>query len=146
YGILQIPEIFQSNMVLQRNKPIPFWGKANANAEVSIKFNTQTRNVKADSDGNWQVEFPKMKAGGPYELNIHSNEKTYTFKNILIGDVWLSSGQSNMYFPLSQAENGKVESKNAVNHPNIRLFKFKPLAETDNLAWDSTILNKINKL
>src|SRR5690606_4399726 len=146
YGILQIPEIFQSNMVLQRNGPIPFWGKANANAEVSISFNSQTRHIKADSAGNWEIDFPEMKAGGPYELSIQSNEKSYTFKNILVGDVWLSSGQSNMYFPLSQAENGIKESKDAINHPNIRLFKFKPLAETNNVAWDSTILNKINSL
>lgn len=146
YGVLQIPEIFQSNMVLQRNRPIPFWGKANANAEVSVHFNSQTRHIKTDSEGNWEVEFPKMTAGGPYDLNIESGQKRYEFTNILVGDVWLSSGQSNMYFPLGQTENGIVESKNAINHSNIRLFKFKPLAETNDVSWDSTTLSKINKL
>lgn len=146
YGTLQVPEVFQSNMVLQRNRPIPFWGKANANAEVIIKFNEQTHHVKADSVGNWQIEFSKMKAGGPYTLSIQSLEKSYLFDNILVGDVWLSSGQSNMYFPLIQAENGKEESKEAVNHPSIRLLKFRPLAETNNIAWDKNTLEKINDL
>ena len=146
YGGLEIPEIFQDNMVLQRNQPIPFWGKADANADILVKFNSITRNAKTDADGNWQVEFPSMKAGGPYELSIRSTDKLKAFKNILIGDVWLSSGQSNMYFPLSQAENGTIESENAMNLPNIRLFKLKPLVETDDVVWDSAILTKINNL
>ena len=89
---VSLPQLFQSGMVLQRGKPIPVWGTADAGETVMVTFNKKQYTTVADEQGRWQVDLPKMKAGGPYELRINNLE----LRDILIGDVWLLSGQSNI--------------------------------------------------
>jgi sialate O-acetylesterase len=145
YGGLQMLSVFANDMVLQRNKPIPFFGTADANEQVTVSFSKQTKKTKSDSDGKWKVVFDAMPAGGPYTLTVKSKNKKIEFTNILMGDVWLCSGQSNMLFRLNQAYEGKEAIANATNK-NIRLFQFNAIQETDDVAWGSAVLDKTNKL
>ncbi len=146
YGGLQLPTVFASHMVLQRGKPVQFYGIANKDEEINITFNGITKKVSTSEDGKWQAVFPAMKAGGPYQISIASPAKTIVLDDVLVGDVWLSSGQSNMVFPLRSAINEKEEMKRAQANKNLRLLQMKPLAETNNWAWDSATLQKVNGL
>ena len=89
---ISLPQLFQSGMVLQRGKAIPVWGKADAGEMVTIRFNKRQYATTADLEGRWRIDLPKMKAGGPYTMTVGDIVLT----NILIGDVWLLSGQSNI--------------------------------------------------
>lgn len=148
----KLNDLFQSQMVIQRNKPIRIHGKANTGSEVFINItNSDTKTVqsqttKANQKGNWEVTFQEMHAGGPYTITINNDSKAYQLSDVLLGDVWLASGQSNMYFPLSASENAKEEIQNFSSNPNIRYLKFKPLAETNDVKWEDEVLNKINDL
>ena len=145
YGGLQMPNVFSDDMVLQRNKPIPVFGRADANEEITVTFSKQTKKAHCDSDGNWKVIFDGLPAGGPYTLTVQSKDKKIEFTNILMGDVWLCSGQSNMLFRLNQSFEGKKAIENSANK-NIRLFQLNAIQETDDVAWDSSVLDKTNKL
>lgn len=145
-GGLQLASVFTPHMVLQRNKPIQFYGVANAGEKINISFNKNQQTVIANDNGKWNVEFPAMQAGGPFTASFATAGKKIILDDILIGEVWLCSGQSNMYFPLSGAINNSDEMKAAENNNTLRLLKMQPLAETDNAAWDSSILNKVNAL
>lgn len=113
---------FQDHAVLQRDKAIPVWGQTAPGATVQVSFNGATTGATADANGRWHTELPAMKAGGPYSLSAKSsNGETQTVKDVLIGDVYLCSGQSNMEMPLRLATNYDSELRGASN-PNLRLF------------------------
>jgi sialate O-acetylesterase len=145
YGGLRMPNVFANNMVLQRNKAIPIFGTANANEEIAISFHGQTKKTKADSDGKWKIIFDALPAGGPYTLVVKSADKTIEYTNILMGDVWLCSGQSNMLFRLDQSFEAKKIIENSANK-NIRVLQLNAIEETNDVAWDSATLDKTNKL
>jgi sialate O-acetylesterase len=146
FGGLQLASPFASHMVLQRNKPIHFYGIANAGDKIAVAFNGKQKTAVADDNGKWMVEFPAMKTGGPYTVSFSSVNKKIALNDILIGEVWLCSGQSNMYFPLRNSINDKNEMQAAEKDKVLRLFKMQPVAETDNYFWDSAILQKVNEL
>jgi sialate O-acetylesterase len=113
---------FQDHAVIQRDRAIPVWGKTAPGASVTVSFAGQTATATADANGQWKVEFAALKAGGPYVLAAtSSNGETQTVKDVLIGDVYLCSGQSNMELPLRLATNYDSEVWSA-NNPNLRLF------------------------
>lgn len=146
FGGLQLPGIFADNMVLQRDKPLVFWGTANANTTVAVAFGKLQKSIRANSDGTWQLTFPAMKATSAAQTISFTNDgQQIVLKNILVGDVWLASGQSNMYFSLAQTKGGDSLAKASLQK-NIRLLKYRPYAETDNIAWDSMALKKANEL
>lgn len=145
FGGLQLASIFTSEMVLQRNKPIRFWGIADTNEIVEIKFNNQIKSGSANKFGNWEIEFPPLEAGGPYSIKLSTDSKTITINDVLIGDIWLCSGQSNMEFRLNQSSTGPDDIKNATL-PEVRLYNMQPIAYTNNIAWDKCTLDKINRL
>lgn len=145
YGGLKLAPIFSNNMVLQRNQPIVFWGTDNTGETVTINFNNQERSALVNNAGEWEVEFPSMEAGGSYSATIRNSEKEIELKDILIGDIWICSGQSNMEFRLSQAATASDDIKQA-NLPEIRLFNMQPVAYTNNESWDLETLDKINRL
>ncbi|MFV0506681.1 MAG: sialate O-acetylesterase [Bacteroidales bacterium] len=122
YAKVSTPHFFSDNMVLQRNQVIKIWGKADKKEAVSINFNGKTVSTVTGKDGIWHAELPAMKHGGPYEMTIKGNSNTISFKNILIGDVWLCSGQSNMEWNLGSSNGGKQENENSENS-NIRLIQ-----------------------
>jgi sialate O-acetylesterase len=117
---LNVITLFGDNMLLQRNIKVPIWGTAQPGGVVEIKFNGQTKEAKVGEDGEWTVYLDPMKAGGPYDMTI-SGEKNLKFKNILIGDVWICSGQSNMAMTVQSSKDAKKEIKEA-DYPEIRFF------------------------
>lgn len=146
YGGLSLPMIFSDHMVLQRNQEIPVYGTADANEQIEVSLNSRKLSTVADAYGRWKVRFPPMSHGGPYQLIITSKAKRIELDDILIGDVWVCSGQSNMAFPLKTAATGKAEIQSMKRNTSIRLLKLKQIAETDNKAWDTQTLQRINQL
>ena len=118
---VRVPAIIGTNMVLQQGQELPIWGWADAGEEVSVTFNGQTVQATADAAGKWKVALAKVdQAGGPHEMIIKGkNELKLT--NILVGEVWAGSGQSNMQWSVSSSTNAAEEIANA-KHPGIRLF------------------------
>src|SRR5690349_3966327 len=110
--------IFSSDMVLQRNQPIVIWGWADKGERVSVTFNNATKKVKPDASGKWKVTFAQMQAGGPYEMVIKGKNQIL-LNNILIGDIWVCSGQSTMGFALKRGVDAGKETA-AANYPPIR--------------------------
>ncbi|WP_281231502.1 sialate O-acetylesterase [Flavobacterium gelatinilyticum] len=117
---VRMPLIFSDGMVLQRNKPIPIWGFADANENVEIRFNKQIKKIQADKNGKWTVNLNAEKAGGPFELIVIGKNKI-TIKNVLVGEVWICSGQSNMEFQVYKTMNAEKEINDS-NYPMIRHF------------------------
>lgn len=121
---LKLPALFSNNMILQRDQPVPVWGGAAAGEEVAVSFGGQRKSAKADSNGQWMVKLDPMPAcAEPRELVIECPARNLknTFVNVLVGDVWLCSGQSNMGMAVKESLNGDQEIANA-HFPEIRLF------------------------
>jgi sialate O-acetylesterase len=126
YGQLRLANIFSDNMVLQRNWPIHFWGKSNPGNIVQIRFSGEQKKVVAHSDSSWSIYFNKQKTNTkPQSIIIVSGKDKIEIKNILIGDIWICSGQSNMEFPMQKEMHFKEESLNA-NQPLIRFINPLP--------------------
>ena len=135
---LKLPKIFGDNMVLQQNFQAPIWGWTKPGKKITIKASWLKKKVvtRATESGSWQVKLQTPKAGGPYSIKIKSDTTIY-FKNVLIGEVWLCSGQSNMEMPVDSVRkpfpgvpNYKLEIATA-NFPEIRLFTFPKIAATE---------------
>jgi len=116
-----LPKIFTNNMVLQRDQEVRIWGWSNKKEKVTIQFNGQTVSTVADRSGKWTVKLNPMKYGGPYEMVVSGKDNTIQLENILIGDVWLCSGQSNMEWVLKNTIGAEAEIANSSN-PQIRLM------------------------
>ena len=122
---ISLPQLFQSGMVLQRGKIIPIWGKATPGELVTVRFNKKQYATTADTNGNWRINLPKMKAGGPYTLTVGNQVLT----NILIGDVWLLSGQSNIDVTIERVYPQYTQEIDTYENDAIRLFRVQN--ETD---------------
>lgn len=120
---ITLPALIADNMVLQRNVQIPVWGWADANEKVEVKFHNQVKTTKADKSGKWMVKLDVESAGGPYDLFV-KGKNDIQLKNILIGEVWLCSGQSNMEWTVGMSMNAKAEIA-AANYPMIRHIKIQ---------------------
>ncbi|POY37459.1 sialate O-acetylesterase [Solitalea longa] len=121
---LWVPRVFGDNMVLQRNINIPIWGKADPNAKVLVEFAGNNTQAVANENGEWNVSLPSMPAGGPYIMQVSvvgDSKQTIKFSNIMLGDVWVASGQSNMEMKISESKDAVAEIKNAI-HPTIRFL------------------------
>ncbi|MFB3897357.1 MAG: sialate O-acetylesterase, partial [bacterium] len=150
---LKLPPIFSDNMVLQQGQEIPVWGWADPGTIVSVSCSPKktTISTMVDKSGKWKVKLPSFRAGGPYQMQIIARNKenskqteVITFKNVMIGEVWLCSGQSNMEMPVGMSW-GKVlnyekEIQDA-NYPNIRLITvphkvaFTPQSDFESNGW-----------
>jgi sialate O-acetylesterase len=146
FGGLKLASVFTDNMVLQRNQPITVYGTANGGDRIEVSFLEHKQTVTTDEHGKWKIVFPAMSHGGPYQMTIQDKGNSIVLKNILIGDVWFCSGQSNMAFPLQKSENGMTEVKKAIANSKLRLLNWKAIQETDDMAWDSVTLAKTNQL
>jgi len=120
FAEISLPQVVGSNMVLQRNEPVNIWGWADAREKVTVTFNGQKESVRTGKDEKWMITLDPMKAGGPFEMVIEGKNRI-ELDNILIGDVWICSGQSNMEWPMERTNNAEEEITNA-NYPMIRLF------------------------
>jgi sialate O-acetylesterase len=141
YAEVVLPALLGDHMVLQRRQPVHIWGRAAGGEAVSVTFLGETRTATADDLGFWSVYLPSAEAGGPFELAVKGTN-TITLRDVMVGDVWVDSGQSNMEWPLRNAMNGEAEVA-AASHPNIRFFKVNrkssPFPATDAVAlpWQS---------
>jgi sialate O-acetylesterase len=118
---VKLPQLIKDSMVLQRDSKIKIWGWASPNEKINISFNRKKFSAKADASGNWSLLLPPMKAGGPYTMNIDASNHL-TLNNILIGDVWLCSGQSNMVHQMSLHSVLYANEISNANYPEIRQF------------------------
>jgi sialate O-acetylesterase len=118
---VKLAAIFSDHAVLQQQETIPVWGWADPEEEVSVSLGDQTQKTKAAADGKWMVKLPKMSSGGPFTLTA-TGKNTVTSHDILVGEVWLGSGQSNMAMAIDRVTDAKKEIATA-NWPRIRMFK-----------------------
>ena len=119
---LSLHNLFQSNMVLQRDKPISIWGWATPAEKITVTLAGNSQSATASQDRSWKVTFLPLPANSDsIQISIQGSKKTLTLDNILIGDVWVLGGQSNMEFPLDRIENGKLEIVSA-KYQNIRIL------------------------
>jgi sialate O-acetylesterase len=134
-----LPGLLCDHMVVERRQPVHVWGKAADGEAVSVAFRGETRAATADNLGFWSIYLPASEAGGPFEMAIKGNN-SITLRDVMVGEVWVDSGQSNMEFSLRQALNGEAEVA-AANHPNIRFFKVNrksspvPASDADAIPW-----------
>lgn len=138
FAEIWLPSVFRDNMVMQQQTRASIWGKASGYASVKVitSWNHKSYHTTASANGAWSLKITTPGAGGPYEITI-SDEKTIKLKNILIGEVWICSGQSNMEMPLKGYVNqpviGSVESIALSNNPEIRLFTVNRTASLEPL-------------
>ena len=127
-----LPQLFQSGMVLQRGKLIPVWGTAEPGEGITIQLNKKQYSTTADADGKWRIDLPKMKAGGPFELTV--NDLLLT--DILIGDVWLLSGQSNIDVTIERVYPQYAQEIDSYENKDIRLFRVQNDTDTHGVKDD----------
>jgi sialate O-acetylesterase len=120
---VKLPPIFSSNMVLQQGIEIPVWGWAVPGEKVTVTIGKTAVSAKTGKEGKWLAKLPVMKYGGPYKMTV-KGKNLLTFENVMIGEVWVCSGQSNMEFYLVNSNNGDAEVA-AADYPQIRLFSVK---------------------
>jgi sialate O-acetylesterase len=133
--------LFSDHMVLQSGMAVPIWGTADAGEKVTVTFEGQTKSATAGADGKWIVRLAKLKAGGPLEMTI-AGKNSITVKDVLVGEVWLGSGQSNMTFYVSKNGPGHApyglmdEEKEiaAANYPQVRMFTVKTVKSYEPLT------------
>ncbi|MCD9185293.1 MAG: sialate O-acetylesterase [Pyrinomonadaceae bacterium] len=121
FADVTLPDVLGDSMVLQQKQKVPIWGKADAGETVKISFGKQKLIAIADQKGNWRVDLKPLKADFTPQILMIEGKNKIELKNILVGEVWLVSGQSNMQWTLLQSNNGEAEVAKA-NHPSIRLF------------------------
>ncbi|MBN1119374.1 MAG: 9-O-acetylesterase [Bacteroidales bacterium] len=138
-----MPYIFSDCMVLQRNTEIPVWGTADPGTKISVLFANNKVQTFTDKEGQWMVQIPPVNAGGPYKLEVIGEGKVkdkLVFSDVLVGDVWLASGQSNMEMQVQQSNGADTEIPHAYNS-KIRFFNvphnksFDPLINTLESSW-----------
>jgi sialate O-acetylesterase len=146
FGGLKLAPVFMDHMVLQQKSIIHIWGKADSGSKIVGEFNLQVEKCIANESGEWDMYFNPVPAGGPYTLRITAeNQKTIILSDILVGELWICAGQSNMEFQLQDAENSSSDISMS-NNTNIRLLNWKGIVRPDDTKWDSLSLDKINKL
>ena len=125
---IKLPALFSDNMMLQQKSNAPIWGWAEKNANVVIKtsWDSKTYKVKTDASGKWKTELKTVSFGGPYTIEVSEGNEKVTIKNVLLGEVWLCSGQSNMEMPLKGFQGQPVKNGNEIivrsTNKNIRLI------------------------
>ncbi len=120
FAEVKLPAVFSEHMVLQRDKPIPVWGWADAGESVAVSIAGQTKTTKADGEGRWTVQLDALDAGGPHTLTV-AGGKEIAIADVLVGEVWLCSGQSNMAMAVRSAKDFEQEQA-AADLPQIRMF------------------------
>ena len=118
---VKLPGVFGDHMVLQREMPVPVWGWADPAEQVTVTLGDQSKTATADSAGKWSVKLDALKAGGPFELKVQGKASAVQLSDVLVGEVWLCSGQSNMEMTVGGVMNKDAEIA-AADHPKIRML------------------------
>jgi sialate O-acetylesterase len=146
---LRMASIFADHMVVQQNSEIPVWGWSDINDPVTVKAswdNKEFKGICSHVDGRWNVRLKTPPAGGPYTIEVKGWHKTIVLADVMVGEVWLCSGQSNMEFKLPDAINGKNEISSNV-HPEVRFFKVPKVAAEypqDNCSGEWVTSNSVD--
>lgn len=131
---VKLPQLVSNDMILQRDTKLKIWGWATPGEKVSVAFNGKKAKTVTGADGRWLLELPAMKAGGPYTMQIKGNNQI-TLSDILIGDVWFCSGQSNMVVPVERVKEKYPDEIPNANYPEIRNF-FVPTKSDVSRVYD----------
>lgn len=145
YGGLKISPLYTDNMVLQRDTPLQIRGTANAGEQVTVSIDRQRWTATTGQDGKWSVRLLPLKAGGPYTLTVSTPKRTLKYTNVLAGEVWLCSGQSNMEFMLKQASTARKDIPQAADD-RLRLYNMEARWRTNAVQWDASVLDSLNHL
>ncbi len=127
---LKLPSVFGSHMVLQREMPVPVWGWAAPDEQITVTFRDQSKTATADADGKWMVKLDALSVGDPTSLAIAGKNGEVTFDDVLVGEVWVCSGQSNMQWSVNVGLDSDLEAA-AGNRPQIRLFQVPMVTATE---------------
>lgn len=147
FGGFQLSPIWGSGMVLQQSSSIPMEGIADAGTPITVEWNGQKLKTKAGEDGKWKVIINTPKGSyKSYQMTIRHGKETNLLTQIMVGEVWLAIGQSNMEWYLSNINGGKELAESANFKRPLRLFHLKELARTDNVAWSDEVLKHANEL
>ena len=141
---LALPSIFSDHMVLQRNIPIPVWGTAPSQEEITVTFANHVETTNADVNGKWKLTLPSMEAGGPHKLKVNGRDHSIEIGDVMVGEVWLCSGQSNMEFPLERSVTAEIVVTKA-NYPDIRLFMMKKRVSMGNTPFSEEDIKLVNQ-
>lgn len=145
YGGLQLPEIWQSGMVIQRNKPLTIKGRANAGESISVRLAGHEATTVTDNRGHWSVTLPPLSAATNETLTVSSPSENITLTDIAIGEVWLASGQSNMEFQVRRTTTFSEDTLGAAD-PDLRLFNIRPRTHTDVMPWNDAQKDSVDRL
>lgn len=145
YGGLRLAEIYSDGMVLPHSRPLTIRGTADAGARIDLGIASQRHHATAGSDGKWTVELQPLEAGGPYTMTVTDGKSTLTIHDVLAGEVWLCSGQSNMVFMLHESDSAKTDIAAATDN-GLHLFDMKPRYLTNNVEWPAEYLDSLNDL
>lgn len=129
FADLSVPSLFADNMVVQQGMKVPVWGKAKPGENIVVEFAGQSVAEKADKNGAWKVTLRATNKPGPYEMSVKGEDTSLRFTNVLVGEVWVCSGQSNMQWTVSRSKDSEAEIA-AANYPNIHLFQV-PMVTAD---------------
>lgn len=147
FANISIPSVFSDNMVLQRDTPIKIWGWAQIGETVTVSFKGEKKKTRTAQDGRWEVIMSPSKYGGPYQIEIKGSN-TIILKDVLVGDVWLCSGQSNMDMGVAGAKDADKELKD-IDYPQLRIFSMpkvmrESLQETiEPASWHKCDVNSV---
>ncbi|MBT4482910.1 MAG: sialate O-acetylesterase, partial [Candidatus Latescibacteria bacterium] len=120
---VKLSALISDNMVLQRGMNARIWGWADPGERVTVELSNSRKSTAAGNNGSWSVELDPMKAGGPYKMSVTGNN-SIVIENVLVGDIWVCSGQSNMEWHVKYSDNAEKEIADG-NYPMIRLFRVK---------------------
>jgi len=134
---IQLPQLFQNGMVLQRDHKVPVWGKAVPGEQISVSWQHHLYQAVAQSDSCWRVDLPPMPAGGPFQMRISgSSSEALVLDDILVGDVWLCSGQSNMELPIARVYWQYPDEIDRFDNPQVRLLRVPKTVSTHGVQTD----------
>ena len=136
----KLPNIFGDHMVLQQKHKNPVWGWADPGEKIIVVIGRQNKHTTADKQGNWKVKLEPLPAGGPYKMVVKGNS-TVTFNDVLVGEVWVCSGQSNMRWTVAGSDDADIESLSA-RFPKLRIITL-PNVGTQELQKNFTRFGEI---
>ena len=129
---VKLPNVFSDHMVLQQGQENKIWGKGNPGESITLTIADKSSKCSADPQGNWTTKIPTLPVGGPYTLKV-AGSSTVEIKDILVGEVWVCSGQSNMQWTINASNDPDLEKLSA-NYPKIRMINF-PQVGTQEPIW-----------
>lgn len=146
FGGLSLPAVMSDGMVLQRDEYLTLHGRADAGADIALTLDGHTYCTRADAEGFWEVTIlPLVANGRKLQLSVTDGHDTLTINDILAGEVWMASGQSNMAFPLCD-DTDASRAISASGDSLLRFFVMEPIALTSNVVWPDTVRQRVNRL